>query len=142
MNFSYIGLILLSLFCMGGLYAYVQEVRRLKRLVSSGEVKIAKVLNKQKIESGSESVTHYLVRYEYTDGEGKIASDEQDLNNKKYFDSLSTGDTIEILYAEGARGTSYPLTQVHADLKISQLICVLLIFIWVVTGVFFIVNGA
>lgn len=134
MNYSNIGFIILSLFCAGGLYAYVREVRRLQRLLSSGTIAQAVVLKKEKIDGGSESVVHYLVTYEFVDDLGKTVVHEQDLNSGKFFNSLSTGDKIEVLYQRGAIGNSYPLSQIRADLKIAQWISVGLVLFWVVMG--------
>lgn len=104
----------------GGLYAYVCEVWRLQHLVSSGKRVTAKILKKEKIDSGSESVAHYLVIYEYIDTHGKSVVEEQDSNSGEFFNTLSEGDAIEVVYQEGTRSNSSPFSQVHADLKISK----------------------
>lgn len=132
--FSLTGFMVLSLFCIGGLYAYVREARRLHKLKSSGAVVTAKVLKKEKIDTGSESVVHYLVTYEYTDRQGKTITDQQDLNDSRFFSKLAIGDYIEVLYRHGNSGDSYPLGQVVADLRVSRIICVALVVFWVVTG--------
>jgi hypothetical protein len=134
MNHLNIGLIMLSLFCAGGLYAYGREALRLQRLMSSGTVTQATVRKKEKI-SGSESVVHFLVTYEFIDDQGKTIVHEQDLNSSKFFSNLSVGDKLEILYQRGATGNSYPLSQIRTDRKIAQWIGVGILLLWGVMGV-------
>jgi len=134
-NNSDIGLIILSLFCAGGFYAYVREALRLQRLMSSGTLAQATVLKKEKIDSGSESVVHFLVTYEFFDEQGKTVVHKQDLNNWKFFSMLSVGEKVEILYQSGPTGNSYPVNQIRADRKIAQWICVGILLVWGVMGV-------
>jgi hypothetical protein len=134
-NFSNIGLIFLSLFCAGGLYAYVREALRLQRLMSSGTVAQAIVLKKEKIESSDRYVIHFLVTYEFVDELGKPVVHEQDLNSGKFLSTLSVGDRIEVLYQGGSTGNSYPLSQIRADRKTAQWICVGILLLWGVMGV-------
>jgi len=135
MNHPNIGLIILSLFCAGGLYAYGREALRLQRLMSSGTVTQATVRKKEKVDSGSESVVHFLVTYEFVDDQGKTIVHEQDLNSSKFFSHLSVGDKIEILYQKNGTGNSYPLSQIRADRKIAQWIGVGILLLWGVMGV-------
>jgi hypothetical protein len=79
-NHDSTGLIILSLFCAGGLYAYVREALRLRRLMASGTVALATVLKKEKIDRGSESVVHFIVTYEFVDDQGRTIVHGQDLN--------------------------------------------------------------
>lgn len=134
-----IGLIILSLFCAGGLYAYVREARRLQRLISSGAIAQALVLKKEKIDSGSESVVHFLVTYEFVDDRGNTVVHEQDLNSGKFFSQLSVGDKIEILYQRGPAKDSYPLSQIRADRKIAQWITAAILLFWGVVSVILII---
>lgn len=129
-----IGFIVLSVFCAGGLFAYVREALRLGDLVANGTVKRATILSKNKVE-GSETVVHYLVTYKFTDEHGKTEVHEQDLNSMRYFDNLKEGDEVEVLYREGGAGDSYPLSQVSSDLKVSFWICIVIILVWIVMGV-------
>ena len=129
-----VGLIILSLFCAGGLIAYVRETIRLQRLVSSGTATVGTVLKKEKIDSGSESIVHYLVTYEFLDGQGKSVIHEQDLNSGKYFQGITTGDKIEILYRDGPTGNSYPLSQIRNDLKIAQWMSIGILLFWIAMG--------
>lgn len=129
-----IGLIILSLFCAGGLYAYVREAQRLQRLISSGTIAQALVVKKEKIDSGSESVMHFLVTYEFVDDRGNTIVHEQDLNSGRFFSRLSVGDKIEILYQRGPVMNSYPLSQIQADRKIAQWIIAAIILFWAVVG--------
>jgi hypothetical protein len=135
MNHLNISLIILSLFCAGGLYAYGRKALRLQRLMSSGTVALATVLQKEKIDSGSDSVVHFLVTYEFVDEQGKTVVHERDLNSRKFFNNLSVGDKIEILYQKGPTGNSYPLSQIRADRKIAQWIGVGILLLWGVMGV-------
>jgi hypothetical protein len=134
MNDSSVGIVILSLFCAGGLYAYAREARRLQRLISSGTVARATVLKKEKIDTGSESVIHCLVTYEFVDDRGKTIVHEQDLNSWTFFRNLSEGDKMEVLYQKGSTGNSYPLSQVRADLKIAKWVSVAILLFWGVVG--------
>jgi hypothetical protein len=130
-----VGLIILSLFCAGGLYAYAREARRLQRLISSGTVAQALVVKKEKIDSGSESVMHFLVTYEFVDDRGNTIVHEQDLNSGRFFNRLSVGDKIEILYQGGpAMKNSYPLSRIRADRKTTHWIIAAIILFWTVVG--------
>jgi|GEM_PF-1839406 len=134
---DHIGLIILSVFCAGGLFAYVREALRLGRLISSGTVAKATVVGKEKIDTGSESVTHFLVKYEFPDYRGESTVHEQDLNDGRFFQRVSVGDRIDIIYQrDSAHGNSYPLSQVRADLKIARLICAGLVVFWAVMGAY------
>jgi len=133
-NHDHIGLIILSLFCAGGLYAYVREAFRLRRLMASGAVVEATVLKKEKIDSGSESVVHFLVTYEFVDDQGRTMVHEQDLNSRNFFNNLSVGDKTEVLKQTGPTGSSYPLNQVRADKKIAQWISAGILLLWGVMG--------
>lgn len=134
MSSSSIGLIILSAFCAGGLFAYVREALRLRRLLSSGSIARATVVKKEKVDSGSESVVHYLVTYEFTDERGKTLTHEQDLNSLKFFDSIAVGDEIEILYQRDGGGISYPAGQIRADLRITRWIGAGIVIFWTVMG--------
>lgn len=117
MDFPYISTIILSLFCAVGLFAYVREVRSLQHLVSSGMLESEKILKNEKIDSGSESVAHYLVTYKYVDAREKTVTNEQDLN-------------------------SYPFSHVHAVLKISKMICAAIISFLTILVLIFIEKGS
>ena len=134
MKFPDIGFIILSLFCAGGLVAYVRETLRLRRLITRGRITRAVIMNKEKIE-GSESVVHYLVTYRFNDAEGKTETHEQDLNSLKFFDSLSEGEELEILYQAGGAGSSYPLSQIKGDQKVSSAISAGILLLWLVMGI-------
>lgn len=128
---------ILSLFCAGGLFAYLREVLRLRRLISSGKMAIARIIETKEDSSGSESVTHHLVKYEFVDAEGDSNVHEQDLNSKRFFATLKRGDTIDVLYEPGPNGNSYPFNQVNLDLKISSLIAAAILIFWAVMAAFF-----
>jgi hypothetical protein len=132
---SIIGFMIVSLFCAGGLYAYVREALRLQRLISSGILAQATILKKEKTDSGSESVVHYLLTYEFTDEQRKTVVHEQELNSRRFFSELSVGDRIEVLYQKGPTGTSYPASQIRADRKTAQWICTGILLLWGVMGV-------
>jgi hypothetical protein len=70
------------------------------------------------------------VTYEFVDDQGKTVIHVQDMNSSKFFDNVSLGDKIDILYREGPTGSSYPLTQVLADRKIAQWISVGILLFW------------
>ena len=130
-----IGLIILSLFCAGGFIAYLRETLRLQRLMSTGTMAQAIILKKEKIDAGSESVTHFLVTYEFVDEQGITIVHEQDLNSRKFFDNLDVGDQIEILYQIDSPGNSYPLHQVQTDREIPQWISIGILLFWGIMGV-------
>lgn len=128
---------ILSLFCAGGLFAYIREVLRLRRLISSGRAVVARILSTNVDNSGSESVTHYLVKYEFMDADGHPKVHEMDLNSKRFFDTLKQGDTIDVLYEPVPNGNSYPASQVNLDIKISSLIAVGILIFWAAMAAFF-----
>ena len=128
---------ILSLFCAGGLFAYIREVLRLQRLIASGETAVATIVDTREDSAGSESVTHYLVKYEFTDSDGHRSVHEQDLNSKRFFDTLKPGDTIDVLYDPDSNGSSYPLRQINSDIKISRFIAVAITIFWAVMAAFF-----
>jgi hypothetical protein len=134
MSHTNIGFVILSLFCAGGLYAYLREVQRLRHLISTGTVAQGTVLKKEKMDKGSESVVHYLVSYEFVDYRGKKTVHEEDLNSWKFFSNVLVGDKIEILYDRDSPSNSYPLSQISADLRVSQWICAGILLLWSVTG--------
>jgi hypothetical protein len=127
----------LSLFCAGGLFAYLRELLRLRRLISSGESAVARIVDLKEDSGGSESVTHYLVKYEFIDIAGHPRIHEQDLNSKRFFDALEHGDTIDVLYEPGSTGNSYPLRQVYSDIRVSGLIATAILVFWALMAAFF-----
>ena len=127
---DYIGLGILSLFCFGGLYAYVREVRRLNKLLRRGATTMATVLEKERLDSGSETVTHFLVTYRFVDEDGNSVVDKEDLNSRAFFNKLAIGDAVEILYQRGDRSNSYPVSQIGRDLRIAKWICFAIVFFW------------
>jgi hypothetical protein len=134
-----LGIMMLSLFCVGGLVAYVREILRLQRLMSSGTTAAATILDVEEI-PGGESVVHYLVKYEFMDAEGRPTVHEQDLNSKRFFDTLKRGDTINVLYELGPNGNSYPVSQINSDIKLSGLIAAAIIIFWAVMATYFTIN--
>lgn len=132
-----IDIAILSVFCAGGLFAYVREVVRLRRLISSGSAAVARIVNIEVDNSGSESVTHYLVKYEFMDADGRTRVHESDLNSKRFFDTLKQGDTIDVLYEPAPKGNSYPASQVNSDMKISSLIAAGILIFWATMATFF-----
>jgi len=132
-----LNVVILSVFCVGGLFAYVREVLRLRRLISSGRAAVAKIVNTEAIDSGSESVTHYMVKYEFIDADGHPRVHEKDLNSKRFFDTLKQGNTIDVLYDPSPHGNSYPVSQVDLDMKISSLIAVGILIFWAAMATFF-----
>jgi hypothetical protein len=132
-----LNMVILSLFCAGGLFAYVREVLRLHRLMSAGKVALARIV-KKKEDFSSESVVHYLVTYEFVDEHGNTLIHEQDLNSKKFFSSLAIGDTIEILYNADRTGNSYPVSQIQSDRRISCYMVVAIQMFWAGMIVYFV----
>ena len=127
MDESHIGLLILSLFCAGGLYAYLREALRLHRLLSSGVVAEALIIDTEAVDAGSESVAHHLVRYAFTDERGERVVHESDLNSWRFFRTLSPGDSIAVVYGER---TSHPLGQVRADRRIALWISAGIVVFW------------
>ena len=134
-----LSIVILSLFCVGGLVAYVREILRLRRLMSSGKTAAATIVDVEEI-PGSESVVHYLVKYEFMNAEGRPTVHEQDLNGKRFFDTLKRGDTISVLYEPGPNGNSYPFSQINSDIKLSGLIAAAIIIFWAVMATYFALN--
>ena len=131
---------IVSLFCAGGLFAYVREALRLHRLLSRGEVAQATILNKEIDDSGSESIVHYLVTYEFVDEQGNTLVHKHDLNNKKFFSNLTIGEIIEILYGSDRAGNSYPVSQIKSDQRLSCYIAGALLIFWASMVLFFIYS--
>jgi hypothetical protein len=129
---------IVSLFCAGGLFAYVREALRLNRLLSTGKVAQATIVNKEMDDSGSESIVHYLVTYEFVDEQGKKLVHEKDLNNKAFFTALAIGEKIEILYGSGRPGNSYPVGQIKSDFRLSCFISGAIILFWAAMVLYFI----
>lgn len=125
-----IGLTLLSLFCAGGLYAYLREARRLQRLIESGTIAQATVVKKERVAVGSESVVNHLVTYEFADERGQRVTHQQDLNSARFFAALAPGDRLEVVYERGAAGNSYPLSQLRSDRNIARWICAAILALW------------
>ena len=132
-----VGIVILSAFCAGGLFAYLREVFRLRQLVSSGKIAVAKIVSLEEDSSGSESVTHYMVKYEFMDADGQPRVHEQDLNSKRFFNTLKRGDAIEVLYEPVSKGNSYPVSQINSDIKASSVIAAAILVFWVVMAAFF-----
>jgi hypothetical protein len=135
-----LGIVILSLFCVGGLFAYVREILRLRRLICSGKTAVATIVDIAQDSSGSESVTHYLVKYEFMDENGHPTVHEQDLNSKRFFDTLKRGDTLNVLYEPDSNGNSYPVSQISSEIKISCFIASAIISFWGVMATFFALN--
>jgi len=111
---------------------------RLNRLLSSGKVAHATIVNKEMDDSGSESIVHYLVTYEFVDEQGKKFVHEKDLNNNAFFTALSVGKKIEILYGSDRSGNSYPVGQIKSDIRLSCFISGVLIIFWAAMVLYFI----
>lgn len=90
----------------------------------------ATVLKKERIDSGSESVVHFLVTYEFVDDRGNAVVHEQDVNSWRFFGTLSVGDKIEVMYRNGRTGNSYPLGRIHAEKRIAQWIAAGILLFW------------
>lgn len=127
-------LIILSLFCAGGLFVYLRESFRLGRRIKEGHITRATVRKKRKIDSGSESMVHYLVTWELLGPEGKSMTHAEDMNSAKFFDGVSEGDEIPILDATHPRPTSYALSQIRCDLLIDRAVCIALVLAWIAMG--------
>jgi hypothetical protein len=140
METSTLGLIILSLFCAGGIFAYVREARRLSGLMAAGTLTEARIINKKKIDTGSESVVHYLVSYEFSDKTGNNVVHEEDLNSPIFFNTLTEGDVIPILYIDAPRPASYPLSQVRRDRAIALGITLALVFFWIAMSAVLLAN--
>ena len=138
---DYIGLGILSLFCIGGLYAYVREARRLQELLHGGATAMATVLKKKKLDSGSETVTHFLVTYRFVDEDGNSFVDEEDLNSREFFNNLAVGDRIEIVYHKGNQSNSYPVSQIRRDQRIAKWISLAIVFFWVTVALVIVSRG-
>jgi hypothetical protein len=72
------------------------------------------------------------------DGHPKVH--EQDLNSKRFFDTLKRGDTLNVLYEPDSNGNSYPVSQISSEIKISGFIASAIISFWVVMATFFALN--
>jgi hypothetical protein len=72
------------------------------------------------------------------DGHPKVH--EQDLNRKRFFDTLKRGDTLNVLYEPDSNGNSYPVSQISWEIKISGFIASAIISFWVVMATFFALN--
>lgn len=142
MSPDYVGLAVLSLFCIGGLLHYAPEARRLRQLLAAGVVREATVTSKERIDSGSESVVHYLVTYEFADEQGGKSVREDDLNDGRFFDGLSVGDRVEILAEPGSTGNACPASRVRADARIATGISIGLVALWLLLGAYLLFRGA
>lgn len=129
--------LIVSVFCAGGLYAYVREAMRLDGLIRTGKTTTARILKTEIDDSGSESVKHYLVTYEFADEQGSIEVHEQDLDDATFFDSLKVGDTIEILHGADRSGNSYPLRVVRSGLRISRYVSLAIVAFWFAMTIYF-----
>lgn len=138
-----IGILILSIFCLGGIVAYGRQALRLRRLIAAGVVTTATVRDKQKDDAGSESVVHYLITYEFSDGAGNAIIHEQDMNSLRFFDGIAVGDEIRILYQPGDSANSYPLDETERDLRIAKWMVAGLVLLWAVMGmVLVMLDGA
>ena len=133
--------IIVSLFCIGGLFAYLREAWRLRRLLARGRIATARIVAKQRDDSGSESVVHYLLTYEFLDGDGNTRTHTSDLNSRKFFSTIDIGDTVEILYDTGRDGNSYPVTQIQSDLRLSCYVSVAILLFWAAMVTYFTLTG-
>lgn len=140
MSPDYVGLAFLSVFCAGGLAHYVPEALRLRRLLDAGVVRCATVTAKQQIDSGSETVTHYLLTYEFTDEHGNRVVREDDLNDRHFFAGLSVGSQVEILHEPGPGGNAYPRDRIRADARIATWISAGLVAFWVGLGTYLLLG--
>ena len=118
--------------------SFAREALRLYRLQSAGKVAPAKILNKEMDDSGSESIVHYLVTYEFVDEQGSTLVHEHDLNSRKFFNNLVIGETIKILYGSDRVGNSYPVSQIKSDQRLSCYIAGAILIFWAVMVLFFI----
>ena len=112
----------------------------MRRLIASGVAAIARVVDLKEDSAGSESVTHYLVKYQFMDADGRARVHEQDLNSKRFFDTLKHGDRIDVLYESGPKGNSYPVSQVYSDIKVNALIATAILVFWAVMAAFFVLR--
>jgi hypothetical protein len=138
--YANLDVLIVGVFCAGGVFAYAKEALRLHRLMSGGTIAFARILKLEMDSSGSESVTHYLVTYEFVDEEGKTQLHEQDLNNKAFFNSLAVGEKIEVLYGAGRLGTSYPVKQIRSDWKLSMYITFAILAFWAAMTAYFVMG--
>jgi hypothetical protein len=132
---SIISISILSLFCLGGIIAYYRESTRLHKLIVNGIQTEATIMKKEKIESG-ESVTHYIVTYQFCDEYKRKHVHEQDLNSQRYFDGLNVGDNILVVYQIHGVENSYPFSQIENDLRRSRLITLLIVAFWIIISTF------
>ena len=99
-----LNVIIVSLFCAGGLFAYLREVWRLRRLLARGKVASARIRDKKLDDAGSESVVHYLLTYEFLDGDGNTRIHTRDLKIRNFFSTIDRGyGRIEAMFAEMQR---------------------------------------
>lgn len=136
MSGDYVGLAMLSLFCAGGLFYYVPEALRLRRLLAAGVTRQATVRKKQRVESGSETVVHYLLTYEFTDERGATVVREDDLNDARFFEGLEVGARVGILLEPGREGNAYPADRVRTDARIAALTSAALLALWAGMGTY------
>lgn len=128
--------LIVSVFCAGGLFAYVREALRLDGLLRNGRIVTAKIVSTKMDDSGSESIRHYLVTYEFVDEEGNAETHEQDLNDEAFFRRLNIGDTIDILTGADQSGNSYPVGVVRSDRRLSWYIAAAILVFWAAMTIF------
>ena len=133
--------IIVSLFCIGGLFAYLREAWRLRRLLARGRIATARIVAKQRDDSGSELVVHYLLTYEFLDGDGNTRTHTSDLNSRKFFGDLEIGDSVDILHDTGGNGSSYPATQIRSDLRLSCYVSLAILIFWAAMVTYFTLTG-
>ncbi len=130
-------LAILSVFCGGGVFAYLRELLRLRRLKLDGKSIAAKIVDLKADDAGSESVVHYRVSYEFVDESGNKVVHERDLSSPGVFRGLEVGQTIEILYRPDGAGASFPVRQIDSEQRIDRLVLIGLLVFWALLGLYF-----
>jgi len=130
-------LAILSVFCAGGVCAYLRDLLRLRRLKLEGKDVSARIVDLKVDEAGSESVVHYRVCYEFLDESGKKVVHERDLSSSRAFRGLEVGQTIAILYRPGRAAASFPVDQIDSEQRIDRLVLGGLLLVWALLGAYF-----
>jgi hypothetical protein len=135
--YANLDVLIVSVFCAGGLYAYLREALRLDGLLRNGRIVSARILKTETDDSGSESIKHYLVTYEFVNEAGGIETHKQDLNDETLFRRLNVGDSLEILTGADGSGNSYPVSAIRSDRRLSWYIAGAIVVFWAAMSVYF-----
>lgn len=126
---------LVSALCIAGLYEFSARALMVKSLLLTGKKSAAKLITKDKTDTGFRKLVHYKIEYEYEDYNGNTRRQEQFVSSRKLFDSLARGGDMEIVYFDNPESVSYPVKQLESDLNRTKVINGLLLVFWAVMAV-------